>query len=200
MPAPGDASDPTEPHPLWHVLPVLVAGGAAALLGYQLGRAASRASLLRSRPAPGEPTPASDALGPRNAGLTYRPLGETGTPYPPWVRALKGKSGVYVIRETARDGSSEIVYVGESHTGRLYNTLTRHFQSWRRSKKFWTGQYGGQGHDPGLTYPRNRVTVAVRVLSPQRALDEEARLIARLRPRDNLLGQPSDEAEDVIPF
>jgi hypothetical protein len=193
-------SDPIEPHPLWQVLPVLVAGGAAALLGYQLGRVASRARLLRTRPALGDDTPASDAPAQRNAGLTYRPLGETGTPYPPWVRALKGKSGVYVIRETRRDGSSAIVYVGESHTGRMYNTLTRHFQSWRRSKKFWTGQYGGQGHDPGLTYPRSRVTVAVRVLSPQRALDEEARLIARLRPRDNLVGQPADEAEEAIPF
>jgi len=135
----------------------------------------------------------------RNAGLTYRPIGDTGTPYPEWVRALKGKSGIYVIRELKRDGSSEIVYVGESHSGRLYNTLTRHFQSWRRSKKFWTGQYGGQGHDPGLTYSRNRVTVAVRVLPPERALNEEARLIARLRPRDNLLGQPADELEEA-PF
>jgi hypothetical protein len=106
---------------------------------------------------------------------------------------------VYVIRELQRDGSTVTVYVGESHTGRLYQTLTRHFQTWRRSKKFWTGQYGGQGHDPGLTYPRDRVTVAARVLSPDRALDEEARLIKRLRPRDNLLGQP-EAADELIPF
>ena len=33
--------------------------------------------------------------------------------------ALDGKSGVYVIREIQRDGSTPIVYVGESHTGRL---------------------------------------------------------------------------------
>jgi hypothetical protein len=198
----------TEPESLWQLLPVLVAGGVAALLGYQLGRAATRTNLQRAatrtsmqrataNPSANRRTAPTEL---RNAGLTYRPLGETGTPYPPWVRALKGKSGVYVIRETKRDGSSEIVYVGESHRGRLYNTLTRHFQTWRRSKKFWTGQYGGQGHDPGLTYPRNRVTVAVRVLSPQRAVDEEARLIARLRPRDNLLGQPTDDVEEVIPF
>ena len=78
--------------------------------------------------------------------------------------------------------------------------LTRHFQTWRRSKKFWSGQYGGQGHDPGLTYPRDRVTVAVRVLPAHRAINEEARLIARLRPRDNLIGQPDAVAEDVVPF
>jgi hypothetical protein len=187
----------TEPHPLWQLL---VAGGAAALLGYQLGRAASRAGVLRTAMTAAEDRRATSPPELRNAGLTYRPIGETGTPYPTWLRALKGKSGVYVIRETKRDGSSQIVYVGESHTGRLYQTLTRHFQSWRRSKKFWTGQYGGQGHDPGLTYPRNRVTVAVRVLPPQRALDEEVRLIARLRPRDNLLGQPTADVEDVVPF
>jgi hypothetical protein len=39
----------------------------------------------------------------------------------------------------------------------------------------------------------------VRITSPTDALDEEARLIARLRPRDNLIGQP-DTAEEEIPF
>lgn len=67
----------------------------------------------------------------RNSGITYRPLGKSGEPYPNWVRDLNGKSGVYVIREVARDGSKQIVYVGESHTDRLYNTLTRRFQKVR---------------------------------------------------------------------
>jgi hypothetical protein len=128
----------------------------------------------------------------RNAALVYRPLGDRGEDYPEWVRALRGKSGVYVIRQ-----GGETVYVGESHTGRLYETLTRHFQTWRRWKGFWRGQYS-EGHDPGLTYRRDSVEVAVRVLSPTKALDEEARLIRRLEPRDNLRGQV--EAEDVIPF
>jgi hypothetical protein len=87
----------------------------------------------------------------------------------------------------------------ETCAGNRASAPRPHFH-WRRSKKFWTGQYGGQGHDPGLTYPRNRVTVAARVLPAQRALDEEARLIARLRPRDNLLGQPADSSEDAVPF
>jgi hypothetical protein len=132
----------------------------------------------------------------RNASLVYRPVGARGEPYPDWVRELDGKSGVYVIRERQRDGSMEIVYVGESHTNRLYDTLTRHLQTWRRWKGFWKGQYG-VGHDPGLTYDRDRVEVAVRITSPDDALDEEARLIRRLRPRDNLLGQP---VEDEVPF
>jgi hypothetical protein len=43
--------------------------------------------------------------------------------------------------------------------------------------------------------------VAVRVLPAERAMDEEARLIARLRPRDNLIGQPEEfGAEEAVPF
>ena len=42
-----------------------------------------------------------------------------------WVRALKGKSGVYVIREPGFLG--EVLYCGESHTGRLYATLLATF-------------------------------------------------------------------------
>jgi len=132
----------------------------------------------------------------RNGGLTYRPLGERGEPYPDWVRALDGKSGVYVIRELENDGSKQVVYVGESHTDRLYATLTRHFQRWRRWNSYWRGQYG-EGHDPGLTYERSRVEVAARVTSPNEALNEEARLISRLKPRDNILGQPEEE---TVPF
>ena len=60
----------------------------------------------------------------RNAGFSYRPLGASGEAYPQWVRDLKGESGVYVIREI---DSGETVYVGSS-VGRLYDTLTRHFQ------------------------------------------------------------------------
>jgi len=124
----------------------------------------------------------------RNAGLVYRAVGDRGDPYPAWLRRVRGQSGVYVIRETG----GAILYVGQSSTGRLYETATRHFQEWRRWKSFWSGQYA-QGHDPGLTYDRASVEVAVRVTSPDAALDEEARLIRRLRPRDNLVGQPELE-------
>lgn len=180
------------------VLPWILAGGATAL-AYLTIRGASRDAALTADDAL-RMKARTDAYELRNASLTYRPLGSTGEPYPDWVRALHGQSGIYVIRETQPNGGSIIAYVGESHTGRLYQTLTRHFQTWRRSKKFWTGQYGGQGHDPGLTYPRHRVTVAARVLSPSRAMDEESRLIARLRPRDNLLHQPADHTDEPAPF
>lgn len=130
------------------------------------------------------------------APLVYRPVGDRGEDYPWWVRELKGKSGAYVIRQRRGD-EAEVVYVGQSSGGALYETLTRHFQIWRRWKGFWRGQYG-EGHDPGMTYERSSVDVAVRVLPASRALDEEARLIRRLRPRDNLIGQPA-QLEDA-PF
>ena len=128
----------------------------------------------------------------RNASLVYRPVGASGERYPAWVRELDGKSGVYVIRDA---NSHDVLYVGSSST-RLYDTLTRHFQQWRRYKSFWKNQYA-EGHDPGLTYDRARVEVAVRMTAPADSLDEEARLIRRLAPRDNILGQP--ELEDT-PF
>jgi len=140
--------------------------------------------------------PLRDPIAPRNRSLTYRPVGGRGEPYPDWLRALRGSSGVYVIRERDRDGDPVTVYVGESHSARVYETLTRHFQNWRRWKQFWKDGYS-EGHDPGLTYDRERVEVAVKVTSAAAALDEEARLIRRLHPRDNLIGQP--EAEEV-PF
>jgi hypothetical protein len=130
--------------------------------------------------------------GVRNGGLVYRRVVAPGEPYPAWVRALDGQSGVYVIRERDERGDPVVVYVGESHTDHLLGTLTRHLQSWRRWKNWWAGHYS-EGHDPGLTYARDKVEVAVRVLSPNDAVEEEARLIRRLRPRDNLLKQPDLE-------
>lgn len=130
---------------------------------------------------------------PRNGNLSaYRPVGDRGEPYPEWIRALKDEAGVYVIRDAE---THEVLYVGSS-SGRLYDTVTRHLQTWRRYKGFWRGQFA-EGADPGLTYPRGDVEVAIRLMSPDDALDEEMRLIARLRPRDNQIGQP--ELEDA-PF
>jgi hypothetical protein len=179
------------------IWPWLVTGGAAAALLYYGTRDPDRST----RNGDSTSDHGSGELGLRNASLSYRPIGASGS-YPDWIRALRGKSGVYIIRERQRDGTNPVVYVGESHADRLYQTLTRHFQTWRRHKKFWSGQYTGSlSHDPGLTYNRARCTVAFRVLPSDRALTEEARLIARLRPRDNLIGQPEDfAAEEALPF
>ena len=83
----------------------------------------------------------------------------------------------------------------ETCAGNRASAPRPHFH-WRRWKGFWKDQYS-EGHDPGLTYPRESVEVAVRVTSPSTALDEELRLIARLKPRDNLVGNYADEE---VPF
>jgi hypothetical protein len=85
----------------------------------------------------------------------------------------------------------------ETCAGNRASAPRPHFH-WRRAKNFWRGHYA-EGHDPGLTYPRHAVEVAIRITSPSRALDEELKMIARLKPRDNVLGQPEPTLEHV-PF
>lgn len=131
--------------------------------------------------------------------LTFSDVGSAGA-FAPWVRALDGYSGAYVIAERPRgSGPAVVVYVGESHAGRLYDTLTRHFQKWRRAKHWWTGLYD-RNDAPGTTYARERCVAAV-VLAPNgpTAIDLQAALIATLHPRDNVIGQAQPELEDA-PF
>lgn len=126
--------------------------------------------------------------------LVYRTLGEDGDPWPPWLGELKHATGAYVIRDPA---TGRALYVGSS-SARLYDTITRHFQQWRRKKKWWSGAYGA-GHDPGLTYKRSRCHVAVRLTAKGDHLTAEADLIARLAPRDNLVERPDGRGEEA-PF
>ena len=110
-------------------------------------------------------------------------MGKQGQGFPPWLRALRGKCGVYVIRERSWGGAWEVVYVGESHSGRLYKTLTRHLQSW-------------SGRGSGPTYQREEVEIACRVTRTGKdALRIEENLICELNPRDN----EKNPCEDV-PF
>jgi hypothetical protein len=114
------------------VLPWALAGGAAAIVALLAIRRSFRNSAEPPAGSTKDPThdlPSDAEL--RNAGLIYRAVGASGERYPDWVRALDGKSGVYVIKQIQRDGSEEVVYVGESHSGRLYDTLTRHLQTVR---------------------------------------------------------------------
>jgi len=131
--------------------------------------------------------------------LEYRRVGSDGDPWPDWLVATKNSCGVYVIRDL--DG--EPLYAGSSNKA-LYGTITRHFQKWRRSKKFWKG-YKSPGehtrataHDPGMVYDRDRCEVGIRVMVCGEELDEEASLIHRLRPRDNEVMNP--EGDEDVPF
>lgn len=114
----------------------------------------------------------------------WRPVGHPNEPYPDWLRNLADRSGAYAIRSRR---THEIYYVGESHTNRLAKTITRHLQNW-------------QGPSAGTTYSRSQVEIAVSVTAPSQAEEEQARLIARLDPRDNVYLVEDDEDEDDVPF
>ena len=104
----------------------------------------------------------------------FAPIGgSSGERYPEWIRALDRRNGVYVIRELR---SEDIAYIGESHSERLYGTLTRHFQRW--SPKYNTA---------GPTYDRAGVEVAVVLVRKSHALYLQNDLICALEPRDNRL-------------
>ncbi len=108
----------------------------------------------------------------------FRALGAPTEPFPDWVRALRGRSGVYVIRDRQ---SHAVLYVGESHTDRLYETMTRHVQRW--------------GLEEAHTYQRGRVEVAVRVSAAGEAAELQRAYICELQPRDNVY-----DTCEAVPF
>ena len=113
--------------------------------------------------------------------LHYRPpYGPDGKPAG-WVSAIGDRSGAYVIRDAR---TRAVLYVGESHTGRLRKTLLRHFQTWR-------------GRTAGPTYAPARVEVAVRFTPPPSAVAAQDNLICRLAPRDN---EVRTRCPDADPF
>ncbi len=101
-------------------------------------------------------------------------IGEySGERYPDWIRGLGRKNGVYFIRERS---SGTVVYIGESHSDRLYATLTRHFQQ-------WTDKY----NTAGATYDRDDIEVAVVIVPKTHALYLQNELICIFEPPDNRL-------------
>lgn len=114
--------------------------------------------------------------------LEFRPVKE-GRAVAIWVRALKGKSGVYVIRERGFFGS--VLYVGESHTGRLYSTMLRHFQRWK-------------GATAGVTFDVSKVEVAVIRTPAGKAIELQNAVIAEYRPKHNVAEKPKGFLESIF--
>lgn len=134
----------------------------------------------------------------------WRSIGSQGQAYPAWLRALDGKSGAYAIRTNGLIFST-VVYVGESHSGNLYKTLTRHFQVWTRQKRppqtvadWWAKArvYSAEQTDPGHTYDRSACDVRVQTCASSRAVALQDKWIRELKPRDN---EPLLELEEA-PF
>jgi len=122
-----------------------------------------------------------------STSLEYRSPVDVADPsaYAPWVRELRGRSGCYVIREA---DTGRVVYVGESHTHRLYSTLTRHFQGWN-------------GYTAGTTYDRYAVEVALSMLDelPGDVVAQQVILILELEPADNTHHQASFDMGEIDP-
>jgi hypothetical protein len=114
--------------------------------------------------------------------LEFKPV-KNGRAIAEWVTALKGKSGVYVIRERGIFGS--VLYVGESHTGRLYSTLLRHFQHWT-------------GPTAGPTFPATKVEVAIIRTPPEKAVELQNAVIAEYNPKINVLEKPKGLFETIF--
>lgn len=94
-----------------------------------------------------------------------------------WLRKLDA-SGVYAIIDAS---TKAVLYVGESHTGRLYDTITRHFRQWSTDPRTdASGRRRG-----GTMYHRDRVMIAYTLCEPGEALALQNREIKRLRPLDN---------------
>ncbi len=94
------------------------------------------------------------------------------------LQSLVGSSGVYVIFDRS---TGSPLYVGESHTGRLYDTITRHFRRWKIDPR-----NDAQGRRRGgTTYDRSRVLISVAITPPDVAAAAQFALIQSLAPRDN---------------
>jgi hypothetical protein len=110
------------------------------------------------------------------AGLRWRsPLHPSGQGFADWLRELRPAraNGVYLIRDAR---TREMLYIGESHTSRLYETLTRHLYA-------WNGKGSGPSYHPAL--------VEVAVMLAETPLDDpvadQYALIEQHEPRDNIM-------------
>jgi hypothetical protein len=105
------------------------------------------------------------------------------------IRALREADGCYAIREVYYLRRPRCVYVGQSSTGCLYRTLTRHFQEWSRTAagSFWEKERG-----PCHVYDVTRCEVAIFPVPRAQVGALEKHLIAELDPRDNV--------KDAVPF
>ncbi len=113
---------------------------------------------------------------PFKPGEWFRP-GPPGTRYPkqmaPWI------DGVYGIRNAR---TKAMLYVGESHTGRLYETIKRHMGHWI------------DRGEPREAYHRDDVEIAW--YATDKPLDHEAYLIKHYQPRDNTKGLEEEPTQE----
>lgn len=108
-----------------------------------------------------------------------RPYDEDRGVFWEWLRQLEGFSGVYEIRDAE---THAILWIGESHTARLYGTITRHFQPWSSRSN--------------VTYDRRAVEVRVMVTPPEIAQATQHVAIQEAKAA----GEPLDNYQDGTSF
>lgn len=107
-----------------------------------------------------------------------RPATQPNGKYSALLQCSRRQSGIYAIVDRR---TRQVLYVGESHTGRLYDTITRHFRRWRVNPRTdATGRRFG-----GTTYKREDVAVVFVVCEHVHAAALQFAEIQRLAPRDN---------------
>jgi hypothetical protein len=102
----------------------------------------------------------------------YSPVDDEGG-FADWLHNLRGHDGVYLIRDAR---TRDVLYVGESHTGRLFETLTRHLYA-------WNGKGSGPSYRPELV----QVAVVVAETPLDNPVADQYALIRELEPRDNVM-------------
>lgn len=89
---------------------------------------------------------------------------------------VRNRPGVYLIRRDTFLGGAPVLYVGHSRTD-VYKTMYRHFQVWNDSTR---------SQDRRMTYSRGAHEVRIIwTATGAKAVELEAALILKLRPRDN---------------
>lgn len=102
-----------------------------------------------------------------------RPVDPNTGLYERWLTDLRGNglNGVYLIRDT---DDKRVLYVGESHSGRLFGVISRHLFA-------WCGPESGRRYDP------LRIEIAVVAADNPLAdpVADQFAYIQKFRPRDN---------------
>jgi len=160
--------------------------GAALVVGAPSGRRIVVQRLRRRRARRSNPGP---FVGARWVPLTS---GKKGGAYQwdPALSSVQNESGVYVFRDRE---SGEVLYVGESHTGRLYRTMLRHFHD-------SSGKFEGLGE--WVSHAPTRLDYKV-FLAPASAVpDLERDAVEHFEPRINklLVADAEGDVDDGVPF
>lgn len=126
------------------------------------------------------------------------PLRYDGDGYAAWLRELRTTRGVYAVRTIA----GRVCYVGSSRRGRLYSTITRHFQEWSNdyASAGWTASAEGKEVRVWTLGDVDRTSRRIDSEAERLVLTKERELIRQLAPAINIAGAGDDLDDGPVPF